>query len=125
MHTELAHQSLYKLISWWSPLKRIVNARDFLKNVTNRDRLHAKIVAADRLPIVVGVHARAACDAGPEGGCVRGARGKQRRCLWTKQGDDANRCHGSEMRRAAVVRDQNLAPRIKDEDLTQSCFPGE
>jgi len=38
--------------------------------------LHAKIVAADRLPVVVRVHARTARDAGPQGGRVRRLRGK-------------------------------------------------
>src|SRR5436309_14012567 len=46
-------------------LTRIVDAGDFFKNVINCDCLHAKIVAADRLPVVVGVHARTACDASP------------------------------------------------------------
>jgi len=59
-----------RLISGCGPLKGIVNARNFFKNIINCDCLHAKIVAADRLPVVVGVHARAAGDAGPQGDCV-------------------------------------------------------
>ena len=73
---ELAHPSFGRLISGSGPLKRIVNARNFFKNIVNCDCLHAKIVAADRLPVVVGVHARTARDASPQGGRVWRSRGK-------------------------------------------------
>ena len=67
---ELAHPSLCRLISGSAPLKGIVNVRNFFENIIHCDCLHAKIVAADRLPVVVGVHARTARDAGPQGGRV-------------------------------------------------------
>src|SRR5207247_8699934 len=73
---ELAHPSFGRLISGCGPLKRIVNARNFFKNIINCDCLHAKIVAADRLPIVVGIHARTARDASPQGSHVWRSRGK-------------------------------------------------
>src|SRR5436190_1065739 len=73
---QLAHPTLCKLISRCRALTRIVNARDFFKNIVNRNCLHTKIVAADRLPVVVGVHARTACDAGPESDRVCRSRGK-------------------------------------------------
>ena len=79
---ELAQPSFGRSIFGCGPLKGIVNARNFFKDIINCDCLHAKIVAADRLPVVVGVHARAAGDAGPQGDCVWGSRGKQRGCLW-------------------------------------------
>src|SRR6266536_5185090 len=62
---ELAHPSFGRLISGCAPLKRIVNACNFFKNIINCDCLHTKIVAADRLPVVVGVHAGTARNAGP------------------------------------------------------------
>ena len=74
-------------------LQRIVNARNVFKNIVNGDCLHAKIVAADRLPVVVGVHARAAGDARPQGDRVWRSRGKQRGCLRPEQSDDVNRRH--------------------------------
>src|SRR5262249_44093864 len=73
---ELAQPSFARLISGGGPLKRIVNVRHSFKNIINCDCLHAKIVAAYRLPVVVGVHARTARNAGPQGGRVRRSCGK-------------------------------------------------
>ena len=121
---ELAQPSFGRLISGCGPLKGIVNARNFFKNIINCDCLHAKIVAADRLPVVVGVHARAAGYAGPQGDRVWLSRGKQRGCLRPKQSNDVNRRHRGEMSRATVIRHQNLTAGVKHEDLTQSRFAG-
>src|SRR6266571_4864260 len=98
---------------------------NFFKNIINCDCLHAKIVAADRLPVVVSVYAWTARDAGPQGGRVWRSRGKQRGCLRPEQGDDANRRHRGKMSRATVIRHQNLTPRVKHEYLPQSRFSGE
>jgi hypothetical protein len=63
---ELAH--VFRQINFrMRPLHGIVNARNFFKNIVNCDCLHADIVAADRLSVVVSVHARTARDAGPQG----------------------------------------------------------
>jgi hypothetical protein len=43
---ELAQPSFARLISGCGPLKRIMNAGNFCKNIINCDCLHAKIVAA-------------------------------------------------------------------------------
>jgi len=64
------HTYFGRSISGCSPLHGIVNARNFFKNIVNCDCLHADIVAADRLSVVVSVHARTAGDASPQGGRV-------------------------------------------------------
>src|ERR1700733_10405130 len=83
------------------------------EDVIHGDRLHADVITANALPVVVSVYTRAAGQLHIDWYGARSQRAKQERRLRPEQGDDGDRGHGSEVSRTAIVGNKQLGQRVE------------